>query len=78
MELEKLIRTKEIFDTIDEWIKTLHCSHKDCPREAKMLFLIENSDQIYCEYHAYSLKDLGNPTNLEDELKKEQYNNECD
>ena len=70
MKFEKLIRNKDIVNTIDKWIETLHCSYTDCPEKAKILFLMESSDQIYCEYHAYSIKDLYNPINLEDELKK--------
>ena len=70
MKLEKLIKTKEIVRTIDGWIKTLHCSYLNCPRDAKMLFLVENVDQIYCEHHAYLSENLVDPINLEEELKK--------
>ena len=70
MDLERLIRTKEIYNTIDGWIKTLHCSDANCTREANMIFLIENSDQIYCEYHAYSTDNVTDPINLKDELRK--------
>ena len=52
MKLERLIRTKEIVGTIDEWIKDLHCCYLNCSIDAKMKFLIENTDQIYCEHHA--------------------------
>ena len=70
MKLEKLISTKQIVDRIDGWIKSLHCSHLNWPRDAKMIFLIENSDQIYWEHHAYLTENLFDPINLEDELKK--------
>ena len=34
-----------------------------------MIFVIENSNQIYCEYHAYLTENHIDPINLEDELK---------
>ena len=70
MKLEKLIKRSEIVNTIDGWIKTLHCSHLNCPRDAKMIFLIENANQIYCEHHAYLSENSIDPINLEEELKK--------
>ena len=70
MNLERLIRTKEIYNTIDGWIKTLHCSDANCTGEANMKFLIENSNQIYCEYHAYSTDNVTDLINLKEELRK--------
>ena len=68
MKLEKLIKTNEIVNTIDEWIKTLHCRDLNCPFNAEMLFPDVSEDEIYCNFHAswsgYSSKSI----NLKEKL----------
>ena len=54
---------------INKWIKNLHCAKFDCNNEAKMIYISEGLDQIYCESHANLTDYQTIPLIFKDELE---------
>ena len=68
IEFEKLFDPDRIMEIIKEWLKTLHCAKCDCKNEAKMVYIDEGLDQIYCENHAILTEFQTTPLKFEHEL----------
>ena len=49
---KRIINSKKIVKTIENWLQYLYCSTKDCPYNAIITYKGESSDHIYCQVHA--------------------------
>ena len=68
MIIEKLLDPDEIIGNIKIWQKSLKCNECDCKNEAKVVYIEEDLDQIYCELHAKPTDHQTIPLKFENEL----------
>ena len=66
--LERFINAKSIINSIKDWLKNLKWSDDSCLQKAKLFYLSEASNQIFCEFHANPTEHSTNPHSLESEL----------
>ena len=68
MIIEKLLDPDEIIGNIKIWQKSLKCNECNCKNEAKVVYIEEGFDQIYCELHAKPTDHQTIPLKFENEL----------
>ena len=69
IEFEKLFDPDEIVGTIKEWQKNLEWSECDCKNDVKMVYINEDLNIVYCEYHANPADHHTIPLELDNQLK---------
>ena len=68
MTIEKLLDPDEIIGNIKIWQKSLKCNESGCKHEAKVVYIEEDLNQIYCELHARPADHQTIPLKFEYEL----------
>ena len=68
IEFEKLFDPDEIVGTIKEWQKNLKCSECNCKNDAKMVYINEDLDHVYCKYHVNLTNHHTIPLELDNQL----------